>query len=48
MAPLPLEVRGNIPGHEIEFPVAVVVVGGLVTSTLRNLVIFPSLTSRFK
>jgi len=40
-------VRGNIPGHEIEFPMAVVILGGLVTSTLLNLLILPALFLRF-
>jgi Cu/Ag efflux pump CusA len=40
-------VTGNIPGHEIEHPLAIVVVGGLVTSTLLNLFVLPSLYLRF-
>ena len=43
----PLVVAGNIPGHEIEHPLAVVVLGGLVTSTLLNLFVVPSLYLRF-
>jgi hypothetical protein len=39
--------RGNIPGHEIEFPMAVVILGGLVTSTLLNLFLLPVLYARF-
>jgi CzcA family heavy metal efflux pump len=48
LALLPLVVRGNIPGHEIEFPMAVVILGGLVTSTLLNLMILPALYAKFK
>ncbi len=44
---LPLVVAGEIPGHEIEYPLAVVVVGGLVTSTLLNLFVVPPLYLRF-
>ena len=44
---LPLVVYGNLPGHEIEFPMAVVILGGLVTSTLLNLFIVPALYLRF-
>jgi Cu/Ag efflux pump CusA len=44
---IPLVAAGNIPGHEIEHPLAVVVLGGLVTSTLLNLFIVPSLYLRF-
>ena len=47
LAVIPLVVAGNIPGHEIEHPMAVIIVGGLVTSTLLNLFIVPSLYLRF-
>jgi len=47
LALMPLVVTGNIPGHEIEHPLAVVVVGGLVTSTLLNLFVLPSLYLRY-
>ncbi|MCB5275699.1 Cobalt-zinc-cadmium resistance protein CzcA [Arthrobacter sp. SO5] len=47
LALVPLVVMGNIPGHEIEHPMAVVILGGLVTSTLVNLFIVPSLYLRF-
>jgi Cu/Ag efflux pump CusA len=40
-------VRGDIPGHEIEHPLAVVVLGGLFTSTLLNLFVVPPLYLRF-
>jgi len=40
---VPLVVAGNIAGHEIEHPMAIVIVGGLVTSTLLNLFVVPSL-----
>jgi Cu/Ag efflux pump CusA len=43
----PLVVAGKIPGHEIEHPLAVVVLGGLVTSTLLNLFVVPNLYLRF-
>jgi Cu/Ag efflux pump CusA len=47
LALVPLVVAGNIPGHEIEHPLAVVVLGGLVTSTLLNLFVVPPLYLRF-
>ena len=47
LALVPLVVTGNIPGHEIEHSLAIVVVGGLVTSTLLNLFVLPSLYLRF-
>jgi CzcA family heavy metal efflux pump len=47
LALLPLVVKGNIPGHEIEYPMAVVILGGLVTSTALNLFVMPALYARF-
>ncbi|MFE5838740.1 efflux RND transporter permease subunit [Arthrobacter sp. NPDC056493] len=47
LALVPLVVMGDVPGHEIEYPMAVVILGGLLTSTLLNLFIVPSLYLRF-
>jgi CzcA family heavy metal efflux pump len=47
LALLPLIVRGNLPGHEIEHPMAVVILGGLLTSTFLNLFLLPTLYARF-
>jgi Cu/Ag efflux pump CusA len=47
LAVVPLVIRGTIPGHEIEHPLAVVILGGLFTSTLLNLFVVPSLYLRF-
>jgi CzcA family heavy metal efflux pump len=47
LALVPLVAAGSIPGHEIEHPMAVVILGGLVTSTLLNLFIVPALYLRF-
>jgi Cu/Ag efflux pump CusA len=47
LAVLPLVLFGNLPGHEIEYPMAVVILGGLLTSTLLNLFIVPTLYLRF-
>ena len=43
LALLPIIVGGNQPGYEIEHPMAVVIVGGLFTSTVLNLVLAPVL-----
>jgi len=43
LAIMPLAISGDLPGHEIEHPMAVVILGGLVTSTLLNLFIIPPL-----
>jgi len=47
LALVPLIVAGSIPGYEIEHPMAVVILGGLVTSTLLSLFIVPTLYLRF-
>ena len=47
LALIPLVVIGSIPGNEIEHPMAVVILGGLVTSTLLNLFVIPPLYLRF-
>ena len=47
LAILPLALSGDKPGQEIEHPMAVVILGGLVTSTLVNLFVVPSLYLRF-
>ncbi len=44
---LPLVVTGDIPGHEVEHPMAVVILGGLVSSTLLTLFLVPVLYLRF-
>ncbi|MCI0461465.1 MAG: efflux RND transporter permease subunit [Gemmataceae bacterium] len=47
LALVPLVVAGNRPGHEIEYPLAVVILGGLFTSTVLNLFLLPPLYARF-
>jgi Cu/Ag efflux pump CusA len=47
LALVPLVIAGPISGHEIEYPMAVVILGGLVTSTVLNLFVMPSLYLRF-
>jgi Cu/Ag efflux pump CusA len=47
LALVPLVIAGNIPGQEIEYPMALVILGGLVTSTLLNLLVVPTLYLRF-
>ncbi len=47
LALVPLVVFGDRPGGEIEHPLALVVLGGLFTSTLLNLFVLPSLYLRF-
>jgi len=47
LALAPLVINGNRPGQEIEYPMAVVILGGLATSTLLNLFILPALYLAF-
>ena len=47
LALLPLVIFGEVAGQEIEFPMGVVILGGLVTSTLLNLFVVPPLYLRF-
>src|SRR5688572_14066901 len=47
LALIPLAIAGDLPGHEIEHPMALVILGGLVTSTLLNLLVVPTLYLRF-
>ena len=48
LALLPIVIGGNKPGHEIEHPLAVVILGGLITSTILNLFLMPALYLRFR
>ena len=43
LALVPLLLAGNIAGQEIEYPMAIVIMGGLLCSTLLNLFVVPSL-----
>jgi len=43
LALVPLVAAGRAPGHEIEFPLAIVILGGIGTSTLLNLLAVPTL-----
>lgn len=47
LALMPLAVRSAEPGNEVEGPMAIVILGGLVTSTLLNLLVLPALALRF-
>ncbi|WP_373492657.1 efflux RND transporter permease subunit, partial [Aquiflexum sp.] len=41
LALIPLALAGDLPGNEIQSPMAKVILGGLTTSTLLNLIIVP-------
>ena len=44
---LPLALGSGQPGREIEGPMAIVILGGLVTSTVLNLLVLPTIALRF-
>jgi Cu/Ag efflux pump CusA len=41
LALIPLAIQGDLPGNEIQSPMAKVILGGLLTSTLLNIYIVP-------
>ena len=47
LALVPIVVGGSRSGQEIEHPMAVVILGGLFTSTLLNVFLLPALFLRF-
>jgi hypothetical protein len=47
VALLPILFLGDVPGLEIVHPMAVVIIGGLITSTLFNMFVLPALYVRF-
>ncbi len=44
---LPLAIGSGAPGREIEGPMAIVILGGLTTSTVLNLLVLPTLALRY-
>jgi len=42
LAIVPLVVAGELPGHEIEYPMAIVITGGLISSTVLTLFVLPA------
>ncbi len=47
VALVPLVIAGDAPGNEIQAPMGVVILGGLVTSTALNMLVVPVLYRRF-
>jgi Cu/Ag efflux pump CusA len=47
LALVPLLLAGDVPGQEVERPMAFVILGGLATSTLLNLFVLPTLYAAF-
>jgi Cu/Ag efflux pump CusA len=47
LALVPLVITGDLPGQEIEYPMAVVILGGLAASAVLNLLVLPVLYGVF-
>jgi Cu/Ag efflux pump CusA len=47
LALLPVAGQWHQPGHEIEGPMAIVILGGLVSSTIVSLLLIPPLAARW-
>lgn len=47
LALIPLAVNGHKPGNEIQSPMAIVILGGLVSATALNIFIVPALYKKF-
>ncbi|MGI6139452.1 MAG: efflux RND transporter permease subunit [Candidatus Hydrogenedentales bacterium] len=47
LALVPLVIARNAPGNEIQSPMAVVIIGGLLSATILNMIIVPALYFRF-
>lgn len=48
LALIPLVINGDKTGNEIQSPMAVVVLGGLITSTLLNIFVLPIMYEWFE
>jgi Cu/Ag efflux pump CusA len=44
---LPLAIGSGAPGREVEGPMAIIILGGLLTSTALNLLVLPTLALRY-
>ncbi|MDE5567924.1 MAG: efflux RND transporter permease subunit, partial [Muribaculaceae bacterium] len=42
-ARIPLAVNGDMPGNEIQSPMAIVILGGLISSTILNMYVVPAI-----
>lgn len=48
LALIPIAVNGKLPGNEIQSPLAIVILGGLLSSTLLNVFVVPILYTRLQ
>jgi Cu/Ag efflux pump CusA len=45
---IPLALAAGEPGNEIQSPMAQVILGGLISSTLLNMIVIPALLAQFE
>lgn len=43
LALIPIVIKGNLPGNEIQSPLAIVILGGIISSTILNLIVVPAI-----
>jgi Cu/Ag efflux pump CusA len=48
LALIPLALAAGEPGNEIQLPMAQVILGGLISSTLLNMIVIPALLAQFE
>jgi Cu/Ag efflux pump CusA len=48
LALIPLAIGGGKPGNELQTPMAIVILGGLLSSVLLNMVVLPALFWQFE
>ena len=48
LALIPLALAAGEPGNEIQSPMAQVILGGLISSTLLNMIVIPALLAQFE
>ena len=48
LALIPLAIAGHKPGNEIQSPMAIVILGGLLSSTALNMIVIPALFLKFR
>lgn len=48
LALIPLAIGGGKPGNELQTPMAIVILGGLLSSVVLNMVVLPALFWQFE
>ena len=48
LALIPLAIGGGKPGNELQTPMAIVILGGLLSSVILNMIVLPALYWQFE